>query len=172
MAAGGAQFDTVELPVELTYLPVPFVGVYGLGGGVDARHAVIWQCLTVNRAPDRVPLYYKLFDDANQFPQSKPKVSRRWHQANAVVNCAARAENQLRMAHSERRSQEQVGVQALVRAAGCGRAVRRPRLGRPGLAREECQLRIAIAVNQESVCRPVHRGCACSSSEKFDNCRR
>lgn len=64
-----------DLPPELTFSPVPLVGLFGLSASQDQLHASIWNSFTVNRQFDRVPLYFKLFGEAQAFPVVKPKVS-------------------------------------------------------------------------------------------------
>ncbi|KAI1292169.1 Trafficking protein particle complex subunit 11 [Halotydeus destructor] len=74
-----------ELPFELTYTPVPLVAITGLNAQ-DTRHALIWNTFTVNRQPDRIPLYFKLVSDAHDFSAQKPKkTSYEWHIPKGIL---------------------------------------------------------------------------------------
>lgn len=62
-----------EIPAELTYSPVPLVALFNLNAVNDATHSSIWSGFTSNRAPDRVPIYFKLWTSDQILPQKKAK---------------------------------------------------------------------------------------------------
>lgn len=68
-----------DLPKEVTYTPVPYIGLVGLDPSKNSIHAAIWNTLAINRTSERLPLYYKLIADNYEFAAFKSKVFRlRW----------------------------------------------------------------------------------------------
>lgn len=62
-----------SIPEELQYTPIPYISLIGLNAQNNAIHAMIWNAFTVNRSPERPPLYFKLLGDKHNFLASKPK---------------------------------------------------------------------------------------------------
>lgn len=133
-----------DVPIVLTYTPVPYVALLGLNATVNELHLSIWNHFTQNRAPDRPPIYFKLHPEKTLFPPQKEKVSTRrsipsfvrsthrcgyWILTSANTWSYFYLENILRMAHTKRDTQMQLDVQAPFPNTFCGCIVFRTGLG-------------------------------------------